>query len=263
MKKYIFPIVLILSFLLASCMNNPDGGEPGATDTPSANASTPTPVQTLTPSPVPVPFVPVEFKISLFELNDDNQRLYIKTEYIDPFEFGSGTLERAVSESIHTEMYENIDWIKAAAKEYPATEENFISYGLTSFLNITQNDGSFLSIYVDYYTYAGGAHGNLTRIPFVYDREGNKYEDLESILSPGTTLSDVEDEINIQMKKIAEENGPMFYEDSISFDELNTPPYFYIRGDRLIVYFQTYEIAPYAAGIQEFTMPEGFFSPRN
>ncbi len=254
MKKLLLLGLLILSLPLVSCGQHSVVTEPVYTLEPEES-----PVSDYSPTANPHNISePVEFFVSLFESNNDEQRLYIKTEYIDPFQFETGTLERTISESIYIEMDEYIEWIRKSSMEYPATADNLVSYGLTSFLEITQNDSNFLSMYIDYYTYTGGAHGNLTRMPFVYDREGNKYENLEDILSPETTIADVEVEINKQMKKIIEENGPMFYKDTFAFEDLYTPPYFYIKDNILVIYFQTYEIAPHAAGIQEFPMPAGF-----
>ena len=253
MKKCIFCLSMVFLVLFASCSNSTEvSTPPKATDN-----SVTTRIPASTPAPEEL-FEPVQFIVSLYESSDDTKRLYIKTQYIDPYCFEAGTPERQLADDIHSDMEKYLDYIRNSANAYPATEENLVSYGLNTFITITRNDEHYLCAYVDYYTYEGGAHDNLYRQTYVYNRLGTRFMELDQIIAPGKTIEDVENEINKQMREIIEEQGQMFYGETVSFDDLYAPPGFYIKDDRLIVFFQTYEIAPYAAGIQEFTMPADF-----
>jgi len=236
LKRLFIILILISLIFLISCTNDkmPSGTlspEPVEnTESPQAMVSS---EPTAAPTAAPVPFEPAEFIKGTYELKDDTKRLYIDVEYIDPYAFDTGTVERIFTTAVKKDMDDMIEWIKASALEYPATDENMVSYGLSSFLVITRNEEDFLSAYVDYHTYTGGAHGNLTRIPYVYDRNGFRYEALQDILSEGITVENAETEVNRLMKEIIEEQGSMFYEDSIAFDELYSPPGFYIKDGKL------------------------------
>ncbi len=157
-----------------------------------------------------------------------------------------------------TGIYYNL--IKSMSEEAPATSENHLSYGLTIMTEITNNSSEYLSLYVDYYTYSGGAHGNFERISYNYSSAGYRITDFSEILNTGITTADVEAEINKQISAIIEDMGPAFYEDSITFNTSHKLPLFYIKDGALVIYYQTYDIAPYAYGLPMFEMPPEIFS---
>lgn len=257
MKKLLI-IFFVITMLTTACRNISYTEEINSPSKTTVNTST---LITNTPSPVPTPFEPADLNILIFKLDDDVQRLYIDYKYLESSDYMSGSVEEMLAISIRENMDESIDWIKEAAREYPATDDNYVYYGLSNIITTKQNDSRFLSVLTDNHLYTGGAHGNVERYTYVYERNISKLCSLEDLLSPGITISDVEAEINRQMKSNIDENGHIYYSDSISFDSLYYPPCYYIENDLLIICFQTYEIAPYAAGIQEFTMPADFLIP--
>lgn len=113
-------------------------------------------------------------------------------------------------------------------------------------------NGKILSLYVDYYAYSGGAHGMTDRRAYNYDAATGKVLQLKDLFVPGYAYKPLIDaaisgEIN---------RRPMdFFEGEMGFQGISDQQNFYLQNGSLIIYFNQYEIAPYAAGIQEFRIP--------
>ena len=60
-----------------------------------------------------------------------------------------------------------------------------------------------------------------------------------------------------QEAKLGEEVFPYFENYSALVKENFNPKSFYLEDRGVIIYFQTYEIAPYSSGIREFLLPYG------
>jgi hypothetical protein len=276
-SKKLIILLLIPILLLTACFKNADDTPtetppvmtgPLVTETPSPTpAPAPTPTRTPRPTPTPKPTpepdttLPIEIEEINFELIDDDYRLNIKTQYPDPSIYEERSTGSKLAADILNDTGLYYDWIKDISVEAPATDENMLSYGLTTIMEVTNNDSWYLSVYVDYYIYTGGAHGNVERISYNYSNDGYRTIRFEDLLNDGITAADVEAEINRQMKVITEEWGALpFFNESISFDEMSKLPRFYIQNGKMVIYFQTYEIAAYAYGIPMFEMPPEIFS---
>lgn len=67
---------------------------------------------------------------------------------------------------------------------------------------------------------------------------------------------DYKSEINrIIDRQIAADPQNYFSGENMGFTSIDETQRFYIQDDQLVIYFNQYEIAPYAAGIPEFTIP--------
>ena len=110
----------------------------------------------------------------------------------------------------------------------------------------------FLSLYIDYYNYTGGAHGFTERRPYNIDLSTGQDLALNDIFAPGYDYcSIINDFINKQIKA----NPENFFEGDMGFMGIDKQQSFYIKDGHLVIYFGLYEIAPYAVGIQEFKLP--------
>lgn len=109
-----------------------------------------------------------------------------------------------------------------------------------------------LSLYIDYYRYTGGAHGLTDRRPYNFDlREGRPLQ-LADLFRAGYDFRAVIDgEI---AARIAADPAPYFTGD-MGFQGIRSDQDFYLQDEQLVVFFNQYEIAPYASGIPEFTIP--------
>lgn len=119
------------------------------------------------------------------------------------------------------------------------------------------NKNCNISLYFDEYFYEGGAHGRTTRAANTWNLEtGNEYPisaffrkdmDYEAYLTYHMTA-----QINTQVA-----NGSTAY-----FDDYETliverfdPHNFYLTNTGMTVFYQEYDLGPYASGIREFIIP--------
>lgn len=114
------------------------------------------------------------------------------------------------------------------------------------------SNGQFLSLYVDYYSYTGGAHGFTDRR--AYNIDLNNGQDL-ALSDLFTTNYDYTSVINEFIAEQIKTNPGNFFEGDMGFTGIDEQQSYYIKDGNLVIYFGLYEIAPYAAGIQEFKIP--------
>ena len=119
--------------------------------------------------------------------------------------------------------------------------ENYLTY------EVTKNTGGIFSITFDTSMYTGGAHPFGDKISFTYDTNKGTELKLSDILKKS------EEETNaFVIEKFSEK-----FEDEELWDlEEEAPDVSYcINGDYLIIYFQQYQIGPYAMGFPEVVIP--------
>ncbi|NLB52771.1 MAG: DUF3298 domain-containing protein [Syntrophomonadaceae bacterium] len=113
-------------------------------------------------------------------------------------------------------------------------------------------NGKMLSLYVDYYFYSGGAHGLTDRCAYNYDIESGQVLALKDLFVPGYNYKKlIDDAITAEISKRPDD----FFADEAGFTGINEDQNYYLQNETLVIYFNQYEIAPYAAGIQEFRIP--------
>lgn len=125
-------------------------------------------------------------------------------------------------------------------------------FELNSRYYITKDSNNLLSFYIDYYQFSGGAHGSTTRKAYVIDKKLNKKLSIKELFKIGYDYKTVIDkEIRNQINK----NKEKYFVDATTYKGINDDAKFYIKGENLVIYYNQYEIAPYASGIPEFNIP--------
>ena len=121
-----------------------------------------------------------------------------------------------------------------------------------------------VSVSGTYYSYTGGAHPNTWTLGWNYDLETGEFFSPE-LLGEGTELQDAVAVEIIRQAQSPTEDGyvsvEMYWED---YEEIigNWPCYAVtFRDDGMDVVFSAYELAPYAAGPQEFHLSYEFLKP--
>jgi len=110
----------------------------------------------------------------------------------------------------------------------------------------------FLSIYIDYYSYTGGAHGFTERRAYNIDLTTGQELGLSDLFAPEYDYISI---INEAVSKQIQANPDVFFDGEMGFKGIDRNQPYYIKDGNLVIYFGLYEIAPYAAGIQEFKIP--------
>ena len=115
------------------------------------------------------------------------------------------------------------------------------------------NKNNILSISVTYYSYTGGVHGSTVIKTMNINVNTGKTLPIREFFESG---KDYEETILTEIHREIEENKDKYYADAI--EKLKVIPAnqpFYIEEGNIVIYFDQYEIAPYASGIPEFKIP--------
>ncbi|MCI8565040.1 MAG: DUF3298 and DUF4163 domain-containing protein [Lachnospiraceae bacterium] len=155
---------------------------------------------------------------------------------------------------------------------FPAAS-SFPSYQWLLSYTVTLNQGCVTSLFLEQYSYTGGAHGNTVRTSDTWDfKTGARFSlsDFPETLSPDIRFQDagllnlswrshlfqaIEGQIQ---NRLSETPGSFFDEYPALLRQTFRPDSFYLVPAGIVFYYQPYDIAPYAAGIPEFffSLPE-------
>lgn len=143
------------------------------------------------------------------------------------------------------------------ARYIPENDVPFNSSTLDINYKITYNNQCTTSLYMDTYTYMGGAHGETNRTSDTWDfTTGTKRTLNDFYPLTGTSLLMLQSSIEQQIRERLKENPASYFEDykTLLMKTLNLNSY-YIQPGLIVIYFQQYDIAPYASGLPEFYFP--------
>ncbi len=118
---------------------------------------------------------------------------------------------------------------------------------------ITYNQDGKLSIVFDHYEFTGGAHGNYGKQGFTFDLNSGKVLTLQEAALNNSRYKQI---INTQIKQELTKRG---YDMLEPFETISDDQGFYLRGDKIIVFFSLYEYTPYSEGMPEFSIPLELF----
>ena len=142
-----------------------------------------------------------------------------------------------------------------SARYITSNHPPFNCYTLDMNYQITYNSGCITSLYMDTYTYMGGAHQELERISDTWDFSTGKQLHLDDIsaLTPAA-LNGLQTSVERQIAERLKESPGSYFEDYpyLLRNKFNQN-HFFLRPGYIVIYYQQYEIAPYATGIPEFS----------
>ncbi len=139
-----------------------------------------------------------------------------------------------------------------------------LAYEFQRPFEMTYGERCAISLYMDEYTYTGGAHGNTLRQSDTWNARTAERMPLSALFRPGVNYQDRILAVVIpEAQRRAEENPTAFFPDvgslvAQNFDEEN----FYLTPAGIVIYYQQYAIAPYSSGIQTFEVPYGLVGAR-
>lgn len=166
-------------------------------------------------------------------------------------EFSGFSAAAELNAKIREFVDEGIAEAKKAAEE--AGKPPVPPYYFQSFFDYAENSG-VLSVWVTNGNYLGGAHGlTWIRALTVNTKTGKFYETLGSLFrDPAAGVKQITDGIVAQIQKHPDDYFPEAVE---TVREKKGDLSFYLDGKNLVVFFDAYEIAPYAYGIPKFNFP--------
>ncbi len=147
-----------------------------------------------------------------------------------------------------------VDYEYSIANDFPVHE-----YEAVTEYTVTYNENCMLSLYFDQYEYTGGAHGNTVRTSDTWNLAQSKHAELSDFFPGKSNYKEfiIESIIN-QIKQQVKENTTMVFDDYPKLVAENFKPNnFYLSKEGVVIYFQQYDIAPYASGILTFVIPYG------
>lgn len=155
--------------------------------------------------------------------------------------------------------YADYMYLQAVDFYHESQQNDFPFHGFEAYMeyNITYNDNSFLSLFVDKYEYTGGAHGSTIRSSNTWELCSGLEVPLYALFIPGSNYRHLLiDLIELQAEYNLTQNPGIYFDEYNSLIIKNfNPDSFYLTPNGLTIYYQQYDIAPYSTGIVEFTIP--------
>lgn len=133
-------------------------------------------------------------------------------------------------------------------EDFELDESNFVA---DASFEVKKNTPNTISILVKYYKYSGGAHGYYEYVPYNIDlRNGNNLLLKEIFKTEVDYKTIIDKEIEKQIKELGKKDKDL---DKIyDFYGIKENQKFYLEDGKIVIYFDLYDIAPYAMGIPEF-----------
>lgn len=119
-------------------------------------------------------------------------------------------------------------------------------YAYDSSYVVTYNQDNVLSLVMYQYSDTGGAHGMTYRQAFTFSLKDGKQLLLGDLFGANPNYKK---ELNAKLNKLVKAEGGYLG----GFNGLTTEKYFYLKEDKVVLFFQLYEYTAYASGIPEYT----------
>lgn len=168
--------------------------------------------------------------------------VHLKSQRLDLYyPIISGLQDKGIQQTINQEILQTVyDLLQEQGYfENPLTT-------VTASYEIKTNQRGILSLTFINYAFSGGAHGLTLLRSLTYNVETGTLYRLEDLFQPNADYVGRLSEI--VKAQIEARDIPVFEE----FDQINPDQYFYIGDKALVLYYQLYELTPYAYGFPFF-----------
>lgn len=156
--------------------------------------------------------------------------------------------------------YSEQELFQHAVADYKQRKEDnipFFPYVVMLDYYIPYNRKGLLSILLQKYVYAGGAHGNTNQYAYNFYVPTQKEVQLAQLYPNNSNYqTQIKNEVKRQIKEQMATNKGMYFDDYEKLVDQYFDPYnFYLMENGIGVFFNLYEIAPYVQGIPSFFLP--------
>jgi hypothetical protein len=133
----------------------------------------------------------------------------------------------------------------------------FHAYEALAIFETPYNQNCAVSTYFNRYEFTGGAHGSTIRYSDTWNTQSGRREPLSRFFAkPAGYRAYIISEVLQQIENQIAGGEDIYFE---NYKELVVktfnPASFYLKPEGVVIYFQQYDIAPYASGIHEFLIP--------
>ena len=184
-------------------------------------------------------------------INKENK--YIKSELkIPKLVMNNKEIERILNKKFESDIMNFYNTSVKEAESYfddfPDAENKFV---ISSDYEVKKSNNKVLSMLIKYYKYSGGAHGYYEYIPYNIDLRKGNFIALKDIFKDNVDYKMlINKEIENQIKEMRKNEK---YIDKIyEFHGIKENQKFYLQDGKIVIFFDLYDIAPYAAGVPEF-----------
>lgn len=132
------------------------------------------------------------------------------------------------------------------AEEYGFPIRTFAAY--TDY-EVTLNTEEFLSLYITYYSFTGGAHGMTFVEVYNIDLQTGKSIELKDMFLGNV---DYKSPINEEIRRLMSEKPERYFRDCLLTAAISEEQSYYLTNEGIVVHFGLYELAPYSSGVSEF-----------
>ncbi|MBQ9535339.1 MAG: DUF3298 domain-containing protein [Clostridia bacterium] len=269
-KRRIFALTLALLMLLAACSKTepqePTPPENGGTETPADGGQTTAPSGGTEPEPSPKESAPISWSMRTeteeIKTEDGAELLNIRIsvpqgagELVDKYYDGKIAEQLAYMRSLEPDAREQYERIKESGDG----EWVWTAYELDADFSVQRNDGEIFSVLRTSLEYTGGTHPNYVLAAETFRTADGALVTLDYLFSVPREeyMERIRTMVLAEMDKRTEEEGmELYYDDARenlmeSFNAGN----FFLTDDALAVFWQTYDLAPHAVGVQIFNLP--------
>lgn len=165
---------------------------------------------------------------------------------------GNTEIDKKVNEKIKVDIlnfYEqSLKEAQSYLEDFELDKSNFVA---DASYEVKKNTPNVISIIVKYYKYSGGAHGTYEYVPYNIDlRDGNNLTLKEIFKNDVNYKIIINKEIEKQISEMGQKEKGL--DKVYDFNGIKENQKFYLKNGEIVIYFDLYEVAPYAAGIPEF-----------
>lgn len=166
----------------------------------------------------------------------------------------SGYSNSGVQKKINTFLKQEVDkQITAATKQMnqALTDDRQLSFD--GRYTVSYNEKGKLSLYMDYYIYLGGAHGDPIRVPYTFDLATGAELSLKDVIQGNADYVSI---INKNIKAQLKTRSLLL---SVPFKTIEKDRDFFLNRSGVVIYFEPGEYTSFADGMPEFVIPNTAF----
>lgn len=155
-----------------------------------------------------------------------------------------GLTNKSIEQYINSVLLSIVNYLIKQSDYYenPKTE-------ITATYHVRTNAQGILSISIEFYWFSGGAHGMTILESVTFDINTGKIYRLKDLFKESANY--VKRLSDIVKRQIREKDIPVI----VDFTQIDPNQDYYIENRTLVLYFQLYELTPYAYGFPKFIIP--------